>query len=186
MINKQWLPVPEYECCYEVCTDGHVRSVTRVVKLPNGKTRKIKGKLLKQKHTSDGYLFVSLSKNGFTRTCYIHRLVATAFLLNPERMPEVNHKNGDKTCNTLNNLEWVTHPQNLKHAYDNNLSKNKGGSHAFAAGVIDNTLGKTFATVSEWCKAREISYSTGRNILNGQKSRRIDLTGVHKITKTNE
>lgn len=64
-----------------------------------------------------GYLFVSLSKDGKRYLKKVHRLVAQAFIPNPFHKPQINHKNGDKTNNGVDNLEWVTNAENMLHAY---------------------------------------------------------------------
>ena len=181
------MPVFQYEGYYEVSDHGNVRGVDRAVPLPDGKIRKVKGRIIAPKRNADRYLFVSLSKDKVVKTWYVHRLVAAAFIPNPWQLPEVNHLDGDKTNNVPANLMWVTHQQNVIHAYAIGLSHNIGGTHKQAVGVIDNILGRTFETVKDWCAARGINYNTGRNLLNGlNKSKTIDLTGVVKISKTNE
>lgn len=180
------MPVAGYEGIYEVSDTGLVRSLDRYVDLSGEKRRRIQGKQLSAKRNKEGYLFVSLCREGVVKTNYIHRLVAKAFIPNPNELPEVNHLNGIKTDNSATNLEWCTHQDNVRHAYANGLNRNAGGSHAFAAMVTDNELGQTFATVQDWCAARGIPYSTGRNLLNNQgRSRTIDLTQVTKVSKTN-
>lgn len=179
------MPVAGYEGIYDVSDTGLVRSVDRYIDLPGEKRRRIRGKQLSPKSSKDGYLFVGLSKGGFVQTCYVHRLVAKAFVPNPNALPEVNHLNGIKTDNCATNLEWCTHRENVLHAYATGLNRYNGGNHPFAAKVIDNELGQTFGTVQEWCAARGIKYSTGRNLLNNQgRSRTIDLTQVIKIPKS--
>lgn len=64
-----------------------------------------------------GYLFVSLRKDGKTYIKKVHRLVAQEFIPNPENKPQINHKNGIKTDNFIENLEWVTNSENILHAY---------------------------------------------------------------------
>lgn len=86
---------------------------------------KHKNKLrLPQKHT-DGYLVLLFCVNRIRYTKYIHRLIAEAFIPNPLNLPEVNHKNGIKTDNRIDNLEWCTHKENVSHAHKTGLIKNQ-------------------------------------------------------------
>jgi hypothetical protein len=179
--NELWQPGQGYEGYYEVNTCGVIRGIDRLANLPDGRKRRIKGRILATKRNNDNYLFVSLSKDGITKTKYIHRAVAEAFIPNPWGLPEVNHLDGNKENNAIANLQWCTHQQNVQHAYDTGLSSNKGGTHPFAVRIIDNVLNMVFATEKEWCVARGINYSTGRNILKGQKSRTISLKDIVKI-----
>ena len=66
-----------------------------------------------------GYLGVILSKNGETKPCKVHRLIAEAFIPNPDNLPEVNHKDEDKTNNSVENLEWILHKDNCNHGTRN-------------------------------------------------------------------
>lgn len=89
-------------------------------------------KILGTKTNRCGYKEVALSKDGKTRTFLLHRLIAIHFVENPHNMPCVNHKNGIKSDNRIENLEWCTRSQNTKHAYEKNL----GGFKEFAnAGI---------------------------------------------------
>ena len=80
-------------------------------------------KLIKVQVDKDGYLVVQLCKNSKPKKFKMHRLVAMAFIPNPENKPQVNHINGIKFDNSIENLEWVTQSENMKHAYKLGLQK---------------------------------------------------------------
>jgi hypothetical protein len=175
------ISIKGYEGFYEIDRYGNIFGVERKIKLSNGKTRKIMGRLLSHKNNGSGYFFVRLSKKGSQESLYVHRLLASTFIDNPENLKYVNHIDGDPSNNDLANLEWVSHAQNVKHGYDNCLNGNQKGQHHMAVGVVDNILGKEFATIKEWCIERKINYSTGRNTL--LKISKTDYTETVKISK---
>lgn len=181
-----WKPVVGYESSYLVSNTGEVRSRNRLVRDINHINRRLLERSLKPRVDRSGYVTVRLNKEDKSKTCFVHRLVAEAFIPNPANLPEVNHKSGVKTDNTPANLEWVSHSENVKHAYRVGLNRNQKGNHAFAVGVIDNQIGKEFATIKEWCEARGVKYSTGRNILSGcNRSKEIDSTLIVRVNKMN-
>lgn len=106
--------VKGYEGLYAVDSYGNVYSLKNNTPL---KTFKYNGK--------QPYHYVGLCKNGKKKNCFIHRLVAQAFIPNPDNLPQVNHKDGNVHNNNVNNLEWVTNSENTKHAYVNHLRKNR-------------------------------------------------------------
>lgn len=112
---ERWRPILGYEDKYMISDAGHVLSLAKVVREKTGKTRIRKERILRNILASNGYLFVILSNNGKTKTHLLHRLVATAFI--GASQLEVNHKDGDKTNNDVDNLEYVTHSQNIRHSY---------------------------------------------------------------------
>ena len=177
-----WKPINNYNGFYQISNRGDVRSVDRKIELSNTNTRLLKAKQLKTRINNYGYLTVRLSKSGVTKTQFIHRLVADAYIPNMLNLPEVNHKNGVKSDNTPSNLEWVSHSQNVQHAYNIGLNTHIQGNHKFAVGVIDNQIGKVFSNIKDWSLARGINYSTGRNILNGfNTSKTIDLSQIVQL-----
>lgn len=99
---EEWRTVVGYEGLYEVSSYGRVRSLDRYVKSSYGAYRLHKGKVLSPGVRPDGYLVVSLQEKMFR----VHRLVAGAFIPNPDGLPAVNHIDEDKTNNRVDNLEW--------------------------------------------------------------------------------
>ena len=119
---ESWKPVTGYDGFYEVSNYGKVRSVDRMVKCGN-KFLKIFGKELSQAKDAHGYRRVSLTRNGKGKTKKVHRLVAQAFIPNPNSLPEVNHISGDKSDNSIFNLEWIGRRKNIEHAKNNGFYK---------------------------------------------------------------
>ena len=105
-----WKDIKGYEGYYQVSNLGNVRSLDRV-----GRTGKnLKGRVLKQK-TTKGYNMVGLYKDGKQKHKTVSRLVAKAFVNNPDKKPEVNHIDENKQNNKADNLEWVTAKENSNH-----------------------------------------------------------------------
>ena len=123
---EKWKDVKEYEGFYEVSNLGRIRRKDGKVKsgIKNNDLRFIKGKMLKQHLKRNGYLTVDLSKQNKVKTISVHRIVATAFLEPIEGKDQVNHINGNKTDNRIENLEWVTSSENRIHAFKTGLQEN--------------------------------------------------------------
>lgn len=115
-MQELWLPIEGYEGYYEVSNMGRVKSLSRPVE---NSQRNVKEKFNKFHLKRDGYHSVLLSKNKIKKTIQLHRLVAKAFLPNPENKRVVNHIDGNKLNNCISNLEWVSSRENSCHYYRN-------------------------------------------------------------------
>ena len=121
MEKEIWKDIKDYEEMYQISDLGRVKSLARIIKHQNRHYRK--DKILKTSIDNHGYLQVTLCKNGKVKRFHVHRLVAQAFIPNPENKPQVNHIDGNKLNNNINNLEWNTAGENTYHAYKNDLIK---------------------------------------------------------------
>ena len=123
-----WHPCAGYETHYEVSNLGNVRSIERMVLHEEGGLKRNPSKVLKQGKGSNGYLTVSFSVDSIKSNHSVHRLVARAFIPNESNKPQVNHKDGNKHNNHVDNLEWMTRSENGLHAYRvlGNTAWNKG------------------------------------------------------------
>lgn len=121
--GEVWKPIPGYEGYYEVSSIGRVRRLPRIVKAySHGKPceKYEEGALLAiSPSPQNGYVQTGLNKAGEHKLFLVHRLVAMAFIPNPENKPEVNHKDRNHSNNRVDNLEWVTKLENTHHAIQN-------------------------------------------------------------------
>lgn len=123
MIKEMWRIVSGYEGLYEISNIGRVKSLSRPHKIRGGKFSMRKERILKDGIRNDGYRSLILCKNKVHNRYVTHRLVAIAFIPNPENLPEVNHKDGNKLNNLVSNLEWTDKLGNMQHAYETGLIK---------------------------------------------------------------
>lgn len=144
METEIWKPIKEFEGMYEVSNLGEVRTVERTIdrKSKKGKlhTFPISSKIKTPNKNKFGYITIALVKENKTYNTYLHRIIAEAFIDNPKCRNVINHKNGIKSDNRIENLEWVTSAENNAHAVNNFLRKThnpKGITPEFIQRVIN-------------------------------------------------
>lgn len=131
-MKEVWKPIVGFEGLYEVSNTGKVKSLKRTVTAYNGWQRTFEEKILAlhsskqtERHPKPMY-HVELWKDNKRTVKMIHRLVAETFIPNPDGKPQVNHIDGNRLNNNVDNLEWVTNAENTRHAYRTGLAKPKG------------------------------------------------------------
>lgn len=166
----EWKDIPGYEGYYQVSDTGLIK---RIAEKPPNRRNKILSPGLKE----NGYLFLILHKDGKERAMYVHRLVTMAFLGDPGSM-DVNHKNGVRTDNRLDNLEYCTRTENIRHAIDvlgNSFSygDKRLGENNGRAKIDDTRVQEIRQMLADGINCSEIArrFSMSRYIVNRIKHR---------------
>ena len=141
-----WKDIKDYGGLYKVSDKGNIIGTKRNVMLSPYQNHK-------------GYFIISLTKNSVKKTHSIHRLVAETFIPNPNNLPQVNHKNGIKTCNEVWNLEWTDNSGNQKHAFANGLQTNVGDNNPNMRAVDQYDLDGNF--IKHWNSIYDITQQLG-------------------------
>lgn len=169
---------------YEISSLGKVKSLFRIVKVTDEKNRSVPEKIIKTNISKCGYEMVSISFEGKSKLCSVHRLVAQTFIPNPENKPQVNHINGIKTDNSVDNLEWMTQSENQKHAIKMGLASNKKATQAIKKPIIcielDTKQESTNAMARYLIKNHEPCFEKSEGKVSANDSKQL----THKNNKT--
>ncbi len=145
MQKETWKPI--FDGLYSISTLGNVRAEAKTIPIQGFlRNKKYPRKPMKHFNNGKGYRYFTISVNGERKNAYIHIMVATAFIKNPNSLPEVNHKDGDKGNNNKKNLEWCTRSGNVVHALEMGLTK-KGAAHPQAKKVLEISTGVIYISV---------------------------------------
>jgi hypothetical protein len=164
-----WKDIIGYEGLYQVSNLGRVKSLARTIYRGHNRPLPLKERILKQ-GCKDGYRQVNLANYGKIKTIRVHRLVAEAFIENTENKPFINHINGVRNNNKLNNLEWCTQSENLKHAYKIGNKKPIrmiGADNVTSKIVLNTKTGIFYSCIREAAEAISIKRSTLGAMLRG-------------------
>ena len=166
---EKWKPINGYEEFYEISNLRKIKSKAKLQRHSKNNFYLTKDKILKHNKGKRGYFTIALTKLGKAKTLMVHRLFAQAFIPNPENKPFINHINGIKTDNRIDNLEWCTSSENIKHSFDNGLhisvkGENSGRSKLTEIQVIE--IIKSNLSPSDLSKNYNISQTQILNIKN--------------------
>ena len=162
---EEWRDIKGYEGYYQISNLGRAKSLPRDV----GSNRCKKEIIMKTSLDKDGYENLVLRKDGKQKHFRVNRLVAEAFLENPNNYPQVNHKDEDKTNNNVNNLEWCSPKYNINYGSRTEKASRK---------VICVTTGKTFKSIAEASKY----YNLKGNHISACCKGKLKSCGKHPIT----
>lgn len=169
--EEEWKDVAGYEGYYQISSMGRCRSLDRKVPHPVHGSMKVSGRVLSPRESGYGYYYVSLCRNSELTSKMLHKMVSEAFLPNLYDKPHVNHKDGDKLNNSVDNLEWCTQQENIRHAFDTGLNKvGLGKKHPmYKEGFVVSPFGQLFyfEGQNDFCRANGINFGGFSQMLRG-------------------
>lgn len=164
-----WKDIEGFEGAYQVSSYGRILST----KKPGITSEGLHGFLCGLSVNAKNYLQVNLRLNGFGKTRKIHRFVVETFIPNPENLPTVNHIDGNKRNNFVDNLEWASYQRNMDHAIDNELINQRGKNHSRVKLTVDQVIAirdlysKEDLNYSEMSKIFDINHKAISRIIRG-------------------
>lgn len=163
-MEEIWKDIKGYEGLYQVSNMGRVRSLTRNI-------------ILKSKIERNGYERVKLSVNNIPKNYYIHRMVANAFIPNPDNLPQVNHKDENKLNNCVGNLEWCDSKYNINYGTGNKKRQLSNTNGKLSKPVLQYTLEGIF--IKEWKSTRDVQRNLGFDHANISECCRNIIKSAH-------
>lgn len=176
-----WKDVVGWESYYAVSNLGRVKTKERTYTCSNGSVRFVHQKIKQTYFDEDGYERVCLYLNNTSKLMGVHRVVAEAFISNPDNLPQVNHKNGDKSNNRVDNLEWMTNTDNIRHSIqigtrtpgckpvvrqeDNKVFSSIAELHREIGGSYNDIVHQLKKSNSEYICIQEKHYKYGEQVL---------------------
>lgn len=175
-MEEVWKDVVGYEGLYQVSNTGKIRGLDRL----SSCNQFVSGKIKEQRHDKDGYLKVTLCKDGNKKCHSVHRLVATAFIPNPNDFPVINHKDENKQNNYVENLEWCTVKYNTNYGtcIQRRVAKIRGKRtddkrcKTIYQYSNEGILINTFLSIGDASRSLNIRKSTIKDILHGRRIQR--------------
>ena len=169
-VKEHWKQLVEYPD-YVVSDRGRIRSLQT-------------GVILKTFQRNTGYLTVSLRNDEQSKTCYVHRLVATMFIPNDNTLEhdQVNHIDGNKKNNSVSNLEWVSSRENKQHAIKTGLIKKYGRQKSVAKMDMDGNILEVFPSARAAAASSGLSQGNISNVCRGYGNSRRDGSQCHHFT----
>ena len=185
-MSEEWKDIDGYEGYYQISSYGRVKSLSRPIYKKDGTFHRYKKETIKKpKIDKDGYLTVTLSVDGINKTFPIHRLVANAFIPNADKTLEVNHIDLNRKNNCVNNLEWKSHTDNVKHSSEQGRYKcHSGSKNGRCVPVIVYDLNGNIIKSFEY--GQECAIWMIENVYCKGTSPRSVLDGIRKSIKNNK
>lgn len=173
-MEEIWKDVVGYEGYYQVSNLGRVKSLDRYVQRGQG-TRLVHGRILNQAVNTNGYLRVILSRGNKTKNTLVHRLVAEAFIPNPEHAAVVDHIDNNRQNNSVSNLRWCTQSENIEKSYRQgrrtsvfNLDAIQQKRIASVSKPVIRSDGMSYKSVSEAASDLGVTWSAISHVLYGR------------------